>query len=118
MTANGVAVAGAIAVGLTAIVDAALSPGVGVMFGFVFILWSVLGALRICWRDAWAAVALPPLIFVAAAGIAAQVAPSSDGGWIQRTSADIAIAVLDHPVYLLVGTALASATIAYRAHVE
>jgi len=118
MTATGVAVAGLVAVSLTAIVDAALSPGLGVLFGFVFVLWSVLGALRICWRDAWAAVALPPLVFAAAAGTAAQVAPVSEGDWLRRTSADIAIAVLDHPVYLLVGTALAAAAIAYRARVE
>lgn len=118
LTATGVAAAGTVAVGLAAIIDAALSPGLGLLFGFVFVLWSVLGALRIGWQDAWAALALPPLVFVAAAGIAAQLAPAADGGWLRRTSADIASAVLDHPFYLLVGTALAAAAIAYRARVE
>lgn len=118
LTATGVAVAGVVAVGLAAIVDGALSPGLGVLFGFVFVLWSVLGSLRMCWHDAWAAVSLPPLVFIAAAGIAAQVSPVSAGGWLQRTSGDIALAVLDHPVYLLMGTALAAAAIVYRARVE
>lgn len=118
LTATGVAVAGVVAVGLAATIDAALSPGLGFLFGFVFVLWSVLGALRMCWHDAWATIALPPLVFLAAAGIAAQVAPASDGGWVRRTSADIAAAVLDNPVYLLVGTGLAAAAIAYRARVE
>ena len=118
ITATGGAVAAIVTVGLAAVLDALISPGLGVLFGFVFILTSVLIALRLGWYDAWAAIALPPLVFVAAAGLAAQVAPVTTGSWVHRTSSDIAAAVLDHPIYLLLGTLLAAAAIMHRARVE
>jgi len=118
LTATGAAVAATVPVGLAAILDAAISPGLGVLFGFVFILSSVFVAVLIRWRDSWAAVAIPPLVFVAAAGIASQVASGSDGDWVSRTSTDIAAAVLDHPIYLLSGTVLAAVAIRCRARLE
>lgn len=101
-----------------AVLDAAISPGLGILFAFVFIFTSVLVALMVRWRDAWAAFAFPPLVFIAAAGIAAQVSAATTGSWLERTSGDIAAAVLDHPFYLLAGTALATVAIAHRARVE
>lgn len=118
ITAVGAASLGTLAVSLVAIFDAALSPGLGLLFGVAFVLTSGLVARRVCWRDAWAALALPPLVFAASAGIAAQVAPESGGNWLQRTSTDIASAVLGQPITLLLGTALAIVVIAYRAYVE
>lgn len=118
LTATGSAVLATLAVSLVAIFDAAISPGLGVLFGIAFVVTSVLVARRVCWRDAWAAVALPPLVFAASAGIAAQVAPESGGTWLERTSTDIASAVVGQPLTLLTGTALAIAVISYRAYVD
>jgi len=103
---------------LAAMLDIAISPGLGALFGFVFVMMSVLVALRLGWRDAWGAVALPPLVFVAAAAISAQVQPADGDDWVARTSTAVATAVLDHPGYLLIGTVLAALAIGYRARVE
>lgn len=118
LTTTGGAVAALVPVTLAAIIDVAISPGLGVLFAFVFILSSVLVALRISWRDAWAAVAFPPLIFIAAAGVAAQVSSVSTGSWLQRTSGEMATAVLGHPYALLIGTVLAAGAVVYRARTE
>jgi hypothetical protein len=74
--------------------------------------------LRLRGRDAWACVGVPPLVFIAAAGIAAQAAPVSKGSWLQRTSGDMATAVLDHPYVLLIGTGLAVVAFGYRALID
>lgn len=118
LTATGSAVLATLAVSLVAIFDAAITPGLGLLFGIAFVVTSVQVARRVCWRDAWAAVALPPLVFAASAGIASQVAPESGGTWLERTSTDIASAVVGQPLMLLTGTALAIAVIAYRAYVD
>lgn len=118
ITAVGAAVLATLVVSLVAIFDAALSPGLGLLFGLGFVVTSAQIARRVCWRDAWAALALPPLVFTASAGIAAQVAPESGGTWLERTSTDIASAVLGQPVALLLGTGLAVVIIGYRAYVE
>jgi len=88
------------------------------MFFIAFVAMSAFVGLRLRGRDSWASAAVPPLVFIAAAGLAAQVAPASEGSWVQRTSGDMAAAVLDHPCMLLVGTALAVLAVGYRTYID
>jgi hypothetical protein len=118
LTASGAAVVGLIGATLGAGLDAALSPGFGWLYFTTFLVMSAFVGLRLRRRDAWAAFGVPPLVFIAAAGIAAQVGPTTSGGWVRRTSADMATAVLDHPYVLLSGTALAVVAFAYRALID
>ena len=97
-----------------AIIDAVISPGLGWFFDIVFLISAVVVAGRISWRDSWAAVMLPPLVFVAAAGIAAQFRPVSTGGWLDRTSADMLAAVVHGWLPLFLGVALAGAVMVRR----
>ena len=99
-------------------IDALVSPGLGWIFFVAFWLISALVGLRLRGRDAWASVGVPPLTFVAAAGIASQVAPVASGNWVQRTSGDMAAAVLDHPYVLLIGTLVAVVGFGYRALID
>lgn len=107
-----------LATGLAAIIDAAVSPGLGWFFYAGFLASSVVVAGRVSWRDAWAATMLPPLVFVAAAGIAAQVAPVTAGGWLDRTSADMLAAVVRGWVPLFLGVLLAAAVLVRRRSVR
>lgn len=115
LTATGAAAIGLVGTTLGAILDAAVSPGLGWIFFAAFLLMSAFVGLRLRGRDSWASIAVPPLVYIGAAGIAAQVAAETEGGWVARTSGDMAIVVLDHPFILMIGTALAVAGFAYRA---
>ena len=118
LTATGAAVVALVGTTLGAVIDAAASPGLGWMFFIAFVAMSAFVGLRLRGRDSWASAAVPPLVFIAAAGLAAQVAPASEGSWVQRTSGDMAAAVLDHPFMLLVGTALAVLAVGYRTYLD
>ena len=98
--------------------DAVVSPGLGWIFFVAFFVMSAFVGLRLRGRDAWAAIAVPPLVYISAAGIAAQAAPVTEGNWVERTSGDMATVVLDHPYVLLIGTALAVVGFVYRALID
>jgi hypothetical protein len=114
LTASGAAVVGLFGTTLGAIVDVVVSPGLGWIFFVAFLVMSAFVGLRLRGRDSWAAVAVPPLVYISAAGIAAQAAPVTEGSWVERTSGDMATAVLDHPYVLVIGTALAIVAFVYR----
>ena len=101
-----------------AVIDAIVSPGLGWIFFAGFFVMSAFMGLRLRRHDAWASTAVPPLVYISAAGIAAQAAPASEGSWVERTSGDMAAVVLDHPFILLIGTALAVVGFAYRAVID
>ena len=114
LTASGAAVVGLVGTTVGAIIDAVISPGLGWIFFIAFVVMSAFVGLRLRGRDSWAAVAVPPLVFISAAGITAQVAPVTEGNWVERTSGDMATVVLDHPYVLVIGTALAIVAFVYR----
>jgi len=118
LTATGAAVVALVGTTLGSVIDAAVSPGLGWMFFIAFFAMSAFVGLLLRGRDLWASAAVPPLVFIGAAGLAAQVAPASGGSWVQRTSGDMAAAVLDHPFMLLVGTALAVLAVGYRTYLD
>lgn len=118
LTASGAAVVGLLGTTLGALVDALVSPGLGWIFFSVFFVMSAFMGLRLRRHDAWASTAVPPLVFISAAGIAAQAAPVTEGDWVRRTSGDMATVVLDHPYILLIGTACAVVGFAYRALID
>lgn len=118
LTATGAGVVGLVVTTLAAVLDAVLSPGLGWIFFVAFFVMSAFVGLRLRGRDVWASAAVPPLVFIGAAGLAAQVAPATGGGWLQRTSGDMAVVVLDHPYVLMIGTSLAVVAIGYRAFLD
>ncbi len=114
LTTTGASIVGLIGTTLFAGIDVLVSPGLGWIFFVGFLAMSAFVGLRLRRRDAWASFGVPPLVFISAAGIAAQVAPEAKGSWLDRTSGDMATAVLDHPFMLLIGTVLAVAAFVYR----
>jgi hypothetical protein len=118
LTTTGAGVVVLVGTTIGAVIDALVSPGLGWIFFVTFFLMSAIVGLRLRGRDAWASVGVPPLAFIAAAGIAAQAAPVAKGNWVQRTSGDMATVVLDHPYILLIGTALAVVAFGYRALID
>lgn len=118
LTATGAAVVALAGTTFGAVLDAAVSPGLGWIFFLAFVATSAFVGLRLRGRDAWASAAVPPLVFIGAAGLAAQVAPATEGSWVQRTSGDMAAAVLDHPFMLGIGTVLAVLAVGYRAYLD
>lgn len=118
LTATGAAVVGLLGTTLGAVLDAVVSPGLGWIFLIAFVVMSAFVGLRLRGRDSWASVAVPPLVYIGAAGVAAQLAPATEGSWVQRTSGDMAAAVLDHPYVLMIGTALAVVAFAYRTMID
>lgn len=118
LTATGAAVIGLVGTSLGAVLDAAVSPGLGWLFFVTFVVMSAFVGLRLRGSDAWASVAVPPLLYITAAGLAAQVGAVTEGGWLRRTSGDMARAVLDHPYVLIIGTALAALAVLYRALID
>jgi hypothetical protein len=100
--------------GVGAILDAAISPGVGLLFYVIFLAAAIVTAGRISLRETWAALALPPLVFVAAAGIGSQVNPKASGGWLDRTSADMFDAVVHGWIPLFASVILAAAIVIRR----
>lgn len=118
LTATGAGFVGLVVAGTVALVDGWVSPGLGVLFALGFVLTSGFVGLRLRGRDSWAAFAVPPLVYIAAAGVAAQVGPLTAGSWVQRTSSDMATAVTAQWLVLLLGTLVSVVAVGYRAYVQ
>jgi hypothetical protein len=118
LTTTGASIVGLVGTTFVAVVDSLVSPGLGWIFFLGFLAMSAFVGLRLRRRDAWASFGVPPLVFISAAGIAAQVAPVVKGSWLDRTSGDMATAVLDHPFMLLIGTALSVGAFIYRGLID
>lgn len=66
--------------GLVAMLDAALSPGIGWLYSIAFVCISVWVAARTRRRDLFTTTVLPPLAFGLAAGLAAAINPLPHSG--------------------------------------